>query len=588
MQLTCLRMSPASVGLTLDELTIAKTPFPCTNLIVDEQTPTESTSIGKDALHAQTCFSLVRQGTDGGGSSWRGLWRRLVLGSNGAEGSGSWSEHTPLTILSSPFTTHHDPFTNVHDSRIRTHDISTTKPALHSRHSTLRSPPDNHASAIESTMKVFKKPTIFTRINTKLKTLKIAPCIPSSLDHISVDDESERSDEKNRAVLVNNHNRTKRSSPNRSPGEVRFKEPPAVVVEVAPPPPSFSTLTRAVSRLVGFEIRPATPRPPLRRSESEVMLLREDRETGEVVIDPTIERSPLDEAAYRYHYTLRRIRQQDSRDVLVPRPATPAPFLRTPPSDDLQPEQYSHLRDAGLISTSFDAFHPLPNLPAAQRHPKLASLFDWVDSDVGVSDSSADAKDKYALENERDESEVFLEAGLWVGRPRSTSSPRSYGKKLGAGAQPILPAADRTAHPEAANTAFYLHHRNHSADELPSVESGSTTSAFSPDPFSPCFTLRSGEEGAGRSSLESVTTEDGVLDSPPNRKYASANGLMATPSPTNMVSPAAPPNTPWDPASPNASPVSNPKEESRSGRKKQGKTELDKTGKWDWGRCCWG
>ncbi|KAJ3543454.1 hypothetical protein NMY22_g3143 [Coprinellus aureogranulatus] len=287
----------------------------------------------------------------------------------------------PLTIPIPPFTIHHDdPFTNVRDSRIRTHDISTTKPALHSRHSIPQSPLDNHASAVESTMKVFKKPTtIFTRINTKLKTLKIASCIPSSSPSLlPIASESKPSDEKNRAVLINNHNhnRTKRSSPNRSPGEVRFKEPPAVVVEVAPPPPSFSTLTRAVSRLVGFEIR-ATPRPPLRRSESEVMLLREDRETGEVVIgvdvDPTIERSPLDEAAYRYHYTLRRIRQQDSRDGLVPRPATPAPFLRIPSDADLAPEQYSHLPDAGLISTSFDAFHPLPNLPAAQRHPKLAS-----------------------------------------------------------------------------------------------------------------------------------------------------------------------------------------------------------------------
>lgn len=288
-------------------------------------------------------------------------------------------------------------------------------------------------------------------------------------------------------------------------------------------------------------------------------------------VDPTVERSPLDEAAYRYHYTLRRILER-SDDDLPPRPTTPSP------PEDLAAEQYARLRDSGLISTSFDAFRPLVpgerDVPDAKRHSKLASLFDW--ADCHDADSSADVVEKYAEETERDEQEVFLEAGLWAHRRRA-SSPCSHGKRSASAPGPL---EDTSASPEA-DTGFYIH-GNHSADHIPSIDSRSTT-AFSPEPFSPRFTLGSeeAEDGARRNSCDSLTTENGMqeLDDimSATSKYEYDFALTSTPSPADRkVSPSAPPNTPWDPASADVSIVDRAGQECRE-RRRSMKNGLDKT-----------
>ncbi|TEB33464.1 hypothetical protein FA13DRAFT_154616 [Coprinellus micaceus] len=232
-------------------------------------------------------------------------------------------------------------------------------------------------------------------------------------------------------------------------------------------------------------------------------------------------------------------------------------------------QQNTTLDFAKMVSFlhSFDEFKPLvageESLGDAQRHPKLSALFNWTNGDdshqLTADSSSLGAKDKYGKENERGSNEVFLEAGLWVDKP--TSSPRPRGRSASA---PL--SSDPTT--SRADTAFYIH-PNRSAEQLICTSDSSSTEVFSPTLFSPRLTARS----------ESVTTENGLqaLDSTGGHKYD--DELTSTPSPTTTrISPGAPPNTPWNPASPDLELLSRAgKESSNRRRARKPVTELDRT-----------
>ncbi|KAF6755382.1 hypothetical protein DFP72DRAFT_896671 [Ephemerocybe angulata] len=305
------------------------------------------------------------------------------------------------------------------------------------------------------------------------------------------------------------------------------------------------------------------------------MVLNRDVETGElsVALDPDVdvERSPLDEAAYQYHYTLRRIRQQDGSgdedegDEVV--------SGSTSLANTEKAEQLSHMRDAGLVSTSFDdCTPPLQGsrgaAAEAQRHPKLAVLFG--EGEALLSDDRGEKRDadddeeevqetKYDDEQERDSKEVFMDAGLaWQTKSTRGSTTTDDHSTTSAKAKP--------------GTTFYIHN-NRPVSQLPSIDSGSTN-VFSPKPFSPNFDRPTTSiEGGALPSYESITTETEADDQAALSMSISKmnyDNFASTPSPTTaQISPAAPPNTPFDPTPPDMQILSRSAREASAARRRR-------------------
>ncbi|KAJ2917546.1 hypothetical protein MD484_g2888, partial [Candolleomyces efflorescens] len=226
---------------------------------------------------------------------------------------------------------------------------------------------------------------------------------------------------------------------------------------------------------------------------------------------------------------------------------------------DLTAQQYAHLRDSGLISTSFDDYRPIADVESgtedesAQRHPKLTVIFTEDDDS-----------------NERDSKEVFLDAGLWAGPSRTTaiSSPTSLspspvkpGKRKSSLKAPAVDAAEsKGGDAEDADTGFYIHD-NDSMSNLPGSIDSKSTNLFSEEPFSPQFVPAKLNvlDGGSFASCDSITTEDNAGGGVHGHgaRYSSTSidklvgGGNATGTPQNhttgqLSSPVAPPNTPWE------------------------------------------
>ncbi|KAJ2924811.1 hypothetical protein H1R20_g12295, partial [Candolleomyces eurysporus] len=285
----------------------------------------------------------------------------------------------------------------------------------------------------------------------------------------------------------------------------------------------------------------------LSESVCSVMVLNEEEYRAET--EGNVQGSSNEDTEYQYHYKLRRYRKEETHGH---------DLSGSPPVGDLTAQQYAHLRDSGLISTSFDEYRPIPDLESGaddasvQRHPKLQVIFD--DDD----------------DNERNSKELFLDAGLWAGPTRTTaiSTPTSLSlPRVNPTQRKSIPksatvdvAVSRSISDEA-DTGFYMHD-NDSVSNLPGSIDSKSTNLFSEEPFSPQFvaTNLNGLKDGSFASCDSITTEDNVGGVPDNGvqpssasidKFVTDDNLVGTPTRTTaQISLVAPPNTPWDSGTP--------------------------------------